>query len=121
MCFLRAHSKLEREVEFYAALMFFVCYSFFFRIYTQMVSGSAATNDEPEKKIEAEEESNEVKSISSNNEGEKEKEMEAAKLKDSSKIDGLRRSKRFAKEPLPVQDHVKDTKSKGKGKGNKRV
>lgn len=92
--------------------MFFVCY-------TQMVSGSVVTNDQSEKRFEAEEKRNEIKSISSNNEDEKE--IEAAKLKDSLKIDGLRRSKRFVKEEVPMEEHVKDTKAKGKGKGKKRV
>ncbi|KAK1354611.1 hypothetical protein POM88_047867 [Heracleum sosnowskyi] len=83
---------------------------------TEMGSGSVATNDHSEKKLEAEEERNEVHSISSNNEVENEKEIEAADLKDGLKIDGLRRSKRFVKEPVSVEDHVKDTKAKGKGK-----
>ncbi|KAL8094257.1 hypothetical protein AgCh_035958 [Apium graveolens] len=87
----------------------------------EMVSGSVVMDDQADTtKLEAEAERNEMNSISSNNEVENEKEIEAAKLKDRSKLDGLRRSKRFVKEPI-MEDPVKDTKAKGKGKGKTRV
>ncbi|KAK1354610.1 hypothetical protein POM88_047866 [Heracleum sosnowskyi] len=82
----------------------------------EMVSGSVVMDDQSEKKYEAEEERNEMNSISSNNEVENEKVIEAARLKD-----GLRRSKRFVKEPVSTEEHVKDTKAKGKVKGKKRA
>lgn len=63
---------------------------------------------------EAEEEESQL--ISSSSEVEKEKEVKNAELKDSSKMDGLRRSKRTVKDPFWMKDY---TTGKGTRKGKK--